>query len=168
MTTKLFCAATLSFIGIATLSGQNLSMPLQHTGVNESNVGSLVSQLGQNALTVLLGMVVLMSLVGVFCIGNACVGLKKKPKNAPASSLLLCLCVAAGLSVCGSGCTAAQKAQAAEIHAARAAEGGICVCHAPLDNHNYYGNSGLSSRYSNDIGRPFCRQCGQRIYYRNR
>lgn len=172
MTTKLFFAATLSLISSAGLSAQNPTH-LHFVDKDSSGIAGLADILGQNALTVLLGMVVLMGVAWIFCIGNACAGLNKKQQNARVSSLFLCLCVAAGLSMCGSSCTAAQKAQAADIQAARAAEGPHSVCHAPLDNRNYCGNSGLNNRYfnydySNDTGRPFCRQCGQRIYYRNR
>ncbi len=173
MTPKFLSTAILSFVGIATLPAQNMVTALHHAGAKESTLDTLVGQLTQNAFMALLGMVVLMGVVWIFCIGNACAGLNKKQKNAPASTLFLCLCVATGLSVFGSSCTAAQKAQAADIQAARAAEGGYCVCHAPLDNRHYYGNSGVNNRFSHDndsnyTGRPFCRQCGQRIYQRNR
>ncbi|MFN0035683.1 MAG: hypothetical protein ACKVUS_11495 [Saprospiraceae bacterium] len=172
MTTKLFFAVPLSLISSAALSAQTPT-PLHFVDRDGSGIAGLVDILGQNALTVLLGMVVLMGVVWFFCICNACAGLNKKQKNAPVSSLFLYLCVATGLSVCGSSCTTAQKAQAADIQAARAAEGGHCVYHAPLDNRHYYRNSGLNNRfsldnYSNDNGRPFCRECGQRIHYRNR
>jgi len=83
MTLKSFSTAILSFAGIATLPGQNLSTPSRYAGVNESDVSSLVSQLGQNALMVLLGMVVLMGIVCIFCIGNTCAGLNKKTKKRP-------------------------------------------------------------------------------------
>jgi hypothetical protein len=167
MTTKLFFPATLSLISAAVLSAQP-STPLHFVDSDGSGVAGLVDVLGQNALTVLLGMVALMGLAWVFCIGNACAELSKKQKSARVSSLFLCLCVAAGMSIFGSSCTAAQKAQATEIQAARMAEGTRCVCHAPLDSHNYYGNSGLGSgKYSSGANRSFCRQCGQRIYSRN-
>ena len=168
-----FFPAALILVSQAPLFAQNPATTLRSAGLDDSTLGNLVSQLQQNALLALLGMVILMGLAWLFCIWNACAGLNSKPKNAPAPSLPLLLLVAAGLSVFGSSCSAAQQAQAADIQAARAAEGSHCVCHAPFDNRNYYRNSGLNNRYpsqdySNDTGRPFCRQCGQRIYYRNR
>lgn len=173
MTSKFLSTAILSFVGIATLPAQNLVTALHHAGAKDSTLDNLVGQLTQNAFMALLGMVVLMGIAWMFCIWNACARLNQKPKNANTSSLFVLLCVAAGLSMFGSSCTAAQQAQAANIQAARAAEGGYCVCHAPLDNRHYYGNSGLNNRFSHDndsnyTGRPFCRQCGQRIYQRNR
>jgi len=172
MTTRLFFAATLSLFSTAALSAQTPT-PLHVADADGSGVAGLVDLLVQNALMALLGMVVLMVIAWVFCTWKACAGLNKKPKNARVSSLFLGLGVAAGLSIFGSSCTAAQAAQAADIQAARAAEGGYCVCHAPFGNHNYYGNSGLNNRYpnyhhSNNPGRPFCKQCGRWIYDRNR
>lgn len=172
MTTKLFFTASLSLISATAASAQTPT-PLHFVDRNGASVAGLVEVLGQNALSVLLGMVVLMGIAWIFCIWNGCAGLNPKSKNARSSSLSIWLCVAAGLSVFGSSCTAAQQAQAANIQAARSAERGYCVCHAPLDNRHYYGNSGVTNRCpnyndSNDTGRPFCRQCGQRIYYRNR
>ena len=173
MTSKFLSTAILSFVGIATLPAQNLVTALHHAGAKDSTLDNLVDQLTQNAVTALLGMVVLMGIAWIFCIWNACAGLNRKQKNPPAPSLPLLLLVAAGLGIFGSSCTAAHRAQAADIQAARAAEGGHCVCHAPFDNRNYYGNAGLNNRYpsqnySHDTGRPFCRQCGQRVYQRNR
>lgn len=173
MASKFLSTALLSFVGIATLPAQNLVTELRHTGANDSTLGHLVSQLTQNALTALLGMVALMGIAWMFCIWNACAQMKNKQKNAGTPSLFVLLCVAAGLSMFGSSCTAAQQAQAADIQAARAAERGYCVCPATFDNRNDDANSGMNNRFthynhSSDIGRPFCRQCGQRIYYRNR
>lgn len=173
MTSKFLPTAILSFVSIATLPAQNLATAFRHAGMKDSTLDHLVNQLTQNAFAALLGMVLLMGIAWIFCVWNACAELNKKIKNASTSSLLVLLCVTVGLSIFGSSCTAAQKAQAADIQAARAAEGGHCVCHAPLDNRYYYGNAGMNNRYpsqdhSNDTGRPFCRQCGRRVYARNR
>jgi hypothetical protein len=172
MAARYFFTASLFLFSAAALSAQ-APTALHETSIDGSGVAGIVDLLAQHALSFLLGMVVLMGIAWIFCIGNACAGLNKTPKKARASSMFLGLCMAAGLSMFGSSCTAEQQLQASNIQAARAAEGGHCVCRAPYDNHNYYANSGLNNRYpnqnySNNTGRLFCRQCGQRIHARNR
>ncbi len=170
MASKLLSAAVLAFAGIVSLPGQNPTTPLRYAGVQETHVGSLVGQLEQNALTALLGMVVLMGVAWIFCIWNACAGLGKKHKNARLSSLFLCLSVAAGLSISGSSCTAVQQAQAIDILAVQAAEGAHCVCHAPLSNNQYSGYVGMYNQPNRKSGngKMFCRQCGRQVYECNR
>ncbi|MBL7798622.1 MAG: hypothetical protein JNJ90_19150 [Saprospiraceae bacterium] len=170
MASKLLSSAILAFAGIVSLPGQNLSTSLHQAGVHETPVGTLVGQLEQNALTALLGMVVLMAIAWIFCVWNACAGLGKKQKNARLSSLFLCLSVAAGLSVSGSSCTAVQQAHAADIQAEMAAEGAVCVCHAPLGNNQHFGYAGMYNQPNRKPGNGMmvCRQCGRRTPERNR
>lgn len=170
MASKLLSAAVLAFAGIVSLPGQNPSTLLRYAGVQETHVGSLVGQLEQNALTALIGVVVLMAIAWVFCVWNACAGLGKKHKNARLSSLFLCLSVAAGLSVSGSSCTAVQQAQATDILAVQAAEGAHCVCHAPLGNNPYSGYAGMYNQPNRKPGNGMmvCRQCGRRTSERKR
>jgi hypothetical protein len=172
MVSKFILAAALVFMGFNTVTAQAPGTTLHHAGVNDSNLSGLVNQLGQNALLVLLGIVALMSLVWLFYIWNACVGINKKQKPTSISLLLLLFLLAAGMNVCGSSCTAAQQARAADICAAQAAEGGYCMGHAPCNNRPYYGYVGAYNQYpynntSIGSGRPFCRQCGLRVYNNN-
>ena len=113
-----------------------------------------------------------MGIAWLFCIWNACAELHKKQKNTPAPSLSILLCLAAGLSVFGSSCTATQQARAADIQAARASEAGYCVCHASYNNRQYAaGYAEMYNQYpyhpSNGTGRPFCKHCGHRISIRS-
>lgn len=156
-------------MGIETLSAQAPTVAFRAAVVNESSLGNLVGQLTQNALVVLVGIVLLMGIAWLFGIWNACAELNKKTKNAHKPSLSIILCLAAGLSVFGSSCTLAQQARAADIQAARTSEGGHCACHASSDNRPYatgYAEGYNQYPYRSNIGmnRPFCKQCGQRIY----
>ncbi len=171
MTAKLLLCCAFTMTGSGVLFAQ-APASLHTAQADALDLHNTVRLLEQNALLALIGAVGLMAMVWLCSVINACKDLNKPQKNTPKPFTSLLILVA-GLSVfCGS-CSVAQQARVADIQAARAAEGGHCVCPAPFYNRNYYGNSGLNNRYpnynySNDTGRPFCRQCGQRIYDRNR
>jgi hypothetical protein len=166
MTSKFLSAAALALMGTNTLSAQAPVTALCLAGAEDSNLNNLVSQLGQNALQVLLCVVGLMGLAWFFSIWNACVGMNKKQKTTHVSSLLLLIVFAAGMSVFGSSCTMAQQARAADIHTARAAGGS---CQASCHSRPHEGNSGTYNQYqyshpSTGSGMLFCKLCGRRTY----
>ena len=168
MTTKIIFAATFYFTGAAALSAQAL-LPYRNANIVNSSIGDLIHQLQQNALSILLAVVALMGLVWLLYICNACVRMNKKQKSTSTSSLLILFLLAAGMNVCSSSCTVVQQAQAADIFAAQAAKGGYCICEAPFNNRPNYGYTGTYNQYpynnpSIGSGKPFCRQCGLRVY----
>ena len=129
---------------------------------------NIISQLENNALFILLGMVVLMGIIWICMIGKACAELRQKPKSIHVSTLPLLLFVA-GLSTLSSSCSVTQRAMADEMHAAQAAENPACVCpmrHIPINNHglgqskNYY----PYDSYSNWHTSPTCKYCGKRTF----
>lgn len=171
MTVKHLSAASFLWVGATTLSAQSSTLMFQKAGVNETNLGNLVGQLSQNALVVLVGMVLLMGIIWLFCICKACATLNKRTKNAHTLSLSIVLCVATNLSMLGSSCTATQRARVTDIQAALTADGNYCACPASPDNRQQYGYAGMYNQYPRHAsynGKPFCRRCGQRIYDRNR
>lgn len=165
MAAKHSITGIFSVIGAGSLSAQSTSAILiSATGVHESSLGSIISQIEQNALMVLTGMVVLMVAVWVVCIWNACTGMNSKPKNIRVPSLSLWLLVA-GLSVLGSSCTTAQYVKAGQIYAAQAAERGSCLLsnhHEEAERHAF-NNRNPSHGYSNWFNTYTCNYCGQRV-----
>jgi hypothetical protein len=169
MTAKIFFASALAFIGTAPLCAQSRA-PLQAANMDDADLSNVIGLLEQNALLALLSIVFLMG-VAWFCgLWKACADLNKPQSSARPPSLLLLLALAAGLGTVGSSCTAAQQARAADIRAARDAEGGICVCNIPYNNRSYNDYTGINKQYFDQdlaTGKPFCRHCGLRIYQRN-
>lgn len=170
MSTKHLSAASFCFMTVATLSAQTPAAALRNAGINGSDLENLIHQIEDNAIIALLIITVLTGLLFVLC---ACAGLNKKPKNPRISSPALLLVVAAGLSIFGNSCTAAQKAQAADIRAAQFAEGHYCVCHAPQQNNSYNSIGGMNNQYpyqnhSTSQAKAFCKYCGHRVYNGNR
>lgn len=173
MASKLVTAAVLTLMGINTITAQAPVSAFHHAGKDDSNLNGLVGQLGQNALLVLLGVVALMGLAWLFCIWNSCVGLNKKQKSTGIPSLQLLLLLAAGITVFSSSCTTLQWSRAADMYPAQPTEGGYCLCHTGYNNRFNYGYAGTYKQYtynltSADSGRPFCQQCGRRMYAGNR
>lgn len=128
---------------------------------------NIISQLENNALFILLGMVVLMGILWICMIGKACIELRQKPKSIRVSTLPLLLFVA-GLSTLVSSCSITQRAMADEMRATQAAENPACVCpmrHIP----NYHGLGQSKSyypydSYSNWHTSSICKHCGKRIF----
>jgi hypothetical protein len=157
MTTKLNFTCAFSFIGSSILSAQSSAVlhTEQLTGLEAFNT---VRLLEQNALWVLIGVVVLMSLAWISSVLKACVGLNKPKKSSRRPSMTL-LVLILGLSVfCGS-CSVEKYRMAV------AAEQRTC----PLRHH--YGNEVnipfnnryTSTSYSNSSGPIFCKYCGYMI-----
>jgi cytochrome bd-type quinol oxidase subunit 2 len=128
---------------------------------------NIINQLENNALIILLGMVVLMGIIWICMIGKACTELRQKPKSIRVSVLPLLLFVA-GLSVLGSSCSATQRAMADEMREEQSAKNPACVCptrHIP----NYHGfgqgkNYYPYDSYSNWHTSSICKHCGKRIF----
>ncbi len=77
MTTKHLSALFCCLTGTAALSAQStLATVRTATGLTDGPLYDLVAQIQQSALWVLLGAVVLMGIAWLFCIGNACAGLR--------------------------------------------------------------------------------------------
>jgi hypothetical protein len=128
---------------------------------------NIISQLENNALFILLGMVVLMGIIWICTICKSCTELRQKPKSIRVSALPLLLFVT-GLSVLGSSCTATQRAMTDEMRAAQETENPACVCpmrHIP--NYNGFGQSKSCypyDSYSNWHTSSICKHCGKRIF----
>lgn len=169
MSTKHLSATFFYFTGIATLSAQAPTTALRQAGFNDSALTQLIHQIEQNAVMALLGLTLLTGVLCFACMCKSCGDLGKKKNNTRISSMSVLLIAALGLGISGTGCTAAQKAQAANIRAAQVAEGRYCVCHAPQHNGFYNGVAGINNQYScqnqsASQGKPFCKYCGQRVY----
>jgi hypothetical protein len=149
----------MSFSSAASLFAQ--APAAAHTGqVTEMDA---VRMLEQNALLALIGAVILTVLLWIACVARECTQLNK-PRANGSKSFLAVLMLAAGLSAFGSSCTAAQRARAAEYHAAQAAENRTC----PMNQHHRNEMApGLDNRYpyygsSHWAGPTYCKYCGQR------
>ncbi|MBL7827242.1 MAG: hypothetical protein JNJ57_11465 [Saprospiraceae bacterium] len=134
------------------------------------NISKTVDLLSQNALLALLGMVALLGFLWVFNVWNECGRMNKQVKRNRLFSVVLCCFM--GAQVLTTGCTAAQRVQAADIEAARKAEKNYCACHPSLDNRTSSMNSGIFNRYpysnfANGECKTFCRHCGLKVYQRN-
>lgn len=170
MVAKILSITVLVLTGFHTLSAQIPVAALHHAGENSDHITGLVSQLGQNALLLLLGVIALVGLVWIVYICNACTGINRKQK----SSLLLWFSVVAGISVFSSSCTVVQQVRTAESQAKQTTTDSYCTCHAPLSNLPFNGNPGMYNPYpynqypynmsSIGTGKPFCGQCGKRIH----
>jgi len=173
MITKILSAA-LALMSFNTLAAQTPVTSLHLTGENDANINSLAGQLGENALLVLFGVIVLIGIVWLLYIWNACAGINRNQKTTGVSSLLILFSLAAGMNMFSSSCTVVQQIRTAETQTMQTTENNYCTCHAPLNHRPYNGNAGMYNPYpynqypyntpSIKSGKPFCGQCGKRIY----
>lgn len=170
MAAKILSITVLVLTGFNTLAAQAPGAALHHAGENSDHITTLVRQLGQNSLLLLLGVVVLVGLVWLIYICNACTGISRKQKSA----LLMWFSVVAGMSVFSSSCTMMQQVRTAESQTKQTTTDSYCTCHAPLNNRPFNGNPGMYNPYAYNqypynipsigTGKPFCGQCGKRMY----
>ena len=134
----------------------------EHAGANLA-VTDLASQLGHNALLLLIGALALLGIVFAGYISKACLDLSQRQKFTDKSFLLI---GGLGLGCCvllGS-CTAAAQARFEDYRAAPAAEQRTC----PMDHHIDDPSNRTYQRYpfnsySDWHGPVYCKRCGQRI-----
>jgi hypothetical protein len=166
MLNKSFFTVSMYGVSMASLSAQ---VPSQFHVTQQPNCASIVDCLAQNALLLILGIVVFMGVCWCYFIFTEYTSLlRKEQKNGhwPAMSLLA---FALAMSISGSSCTAAQRARAAEYRAAQEVENRRC----PMNQHrNEQENTSFNNRsfyngYSNWHGHAYCRFCGQPNKKRN-
>lgn len=121
-----------------------------------------ISLLEQNALVVMVGVLVLLGIAWLGYVFSACAELneKKQPTHRNALGMLLLM---VGLSAFCSSCGAEQQIRAIEITETQKGE------HSSVrHNHSQYFNTSLNGAYFNNgyanwRDTPHCRQCGQRV-----
>jgi uncharacterized membrane protein len=165
-------ATALLLAAQAKLTAQNPVNTLRTTGVNDTQAHHMIHQIEQNALAILLGVVVVMIGAWIVCIGKACSNLRNNNNNTHVTAMLILMLVAPSLCFFGTGCKANQIARSMAIQSTKEAEGGQCVCHAAIQSQHYYNQMGMHNQYpyynnTQGVAMPFCKQCGQRIYKRN-
>ena len=172
MAPKFFFTATLSLASISMLSAQTPVEHLRYAGLNESNVNTLVTQLEQNALQLLMIATVFTAIIWIGYIVLECRRLNKKINGKQHLSSVALLAMALSLNLLGSGCSIEKMTYGAKAQEGKAAESGVCVC-PNYNNRTYYGNMGLqNSQYPyHNFGQinngPYCKQCNLRRYNRN-
>ncbi len=158
---KNICLSILMALTCATSLFAQGPTAMQSVAVEEMDALRLLEQ---NALLALIGAVVLMGLLWICSVVHECSQLNKRRDNG-SKAFMSTLILAAGLSMFGSSCTAAQQARAADLRAAQAVEGRTCPMH---QHHNdqadaAFNNRSASNGYSNWYGPSFCKYCDQRI-----
>lgn len=162
MANKHFFTVITYGVSLASLSAQ-ASGAFHSAPMEQTTLPGVVDDLSQHALFALLGAIGLAGVLYIAYVWKHCSDLSPKRKNIHPQSMLLVLFVA-GLSALSSSCTTAQRAQAADLRAAEAAE--YRHCPSPYQHRNY-ANIPFDNIYSNGHGTSYCRYCGQKIANRN-
>jgi len=163
MKNNFFLTALLFGAGTVSLSAQTPSH-FHSKPMEQSALADSVSTLTQAALFTLLGAIALGGAIFIWWVWKSCADLKQPQINARKSYLHLLILVA-GLSTFGSSCTAAQRARAADIRAAQAAENRTYQMnqHCSHPSNSRYNNRSPYYGYSNWQHPSFFRCCGQRM-----
>ncbi len=165
MSNKFFFTVITYGVGTAALSAQATSAfysaPMEQTALT-----GIVDDLSQHALFALLGAIVFAGVIYVAYVWKHCNDLSVKRKNTTHSQSIALVLFVAGLSAFGSSCTTAQRAQAADIRAAQAAENRNCPMNQHYDEpaNMAFNSRSLYNGYSNWYAPSFCKFCGKRIY----
>jgi hypothetical protein len=156
----IFLAATL--FSITTLPAQ--APPTSSiSDFAKVDANTMAHMLTQSALSVLIGVVVMLSVLWFIFIVQSYTEMGKSIKRNQASTILF---VSLTLGALGSGCSAEQRLRVAEFRAAQAAEYKPC----PMNQHHSDpSNSGYNYRsphnsYSAWYGTFVCKRCGKRIF----